>query len=308
MTMKVVKKIKQMQKISDLLRKQNKKIGFVPTMGALHKGHIELIKKAREENDIVVVSIFVNPIQFGPKEDYKKYPRPIKQDLKICRENNVDYVFYPEVDEMYPPIDVSVSNSQSALYNGKRILTFVEVEKLQDILCGKFRPGHFRGVCTVVTKLFNIVKPHRAYFGEKDYQQLKIIQRMVKDLNFDIEIIPVETVREDDGLACSSRNTYLSKTERKVAFYIYKSLLYCKQLIIAKKYNSIKKCIDVSKKYLHNLLFGVKHSIQYFEVYYENLNPVSDKITKIPRGTKLRIFVAVYLGTTRLIDNIGFTL
>ncbi len=306
--MKVIKKIKQMQKIADFLRKQNKIIGFVPTMGALHKGHLELIKKAKRENDVVVVSIFVNPIQFGPKEDYKKYPRPIKQDLKICRENNVDYVFYPEVDEMYPVSNKLVQSLKSKDDNEKRILTFVEVEKLQDILCGKFRPGHFRGVCTVVTKLFNIVKPHRAYFGEKDYQQLKIIRQMVKDLNFDIEIIPVSTVREEDGLACSSRNTYLTKTEREVASSIYKSLLFCKDLISGRKYDSIKKCIEVSKKYLHKLLVGVKHKIQYFEVYDEDLLPVDDRISKIPKGKKLRIFIAMYLGTTRLIDNLGFSL
>jgi len=306
--MKVIKKIKQMQKIADFLRKQNKIIGFVPTMGALHKGHLELIKKAKKENDVVVVSIFVNPIQFGPKEDYKKYPRPIKQDLKICRENNVDYVFYPEVNEMYPVSNKLVQSLKSKDDNEKRILTFVEVEKLQDILCGKFRPGHFRGVCTVVTKLFNIVKPHRAYFGEKDYQQLKIIQQMVKDLNFDIEIIPVSTVREKDGLACSSRNTYLTKTEREVASSIYKSLLFCKDLISERKYDSIKKCIEVSKKYLHKLLVGVKHKIQYFEVYDEDLLPVDDRISKIPKGKKLRIFIAMYLGTTRLIDNLGFSL
>ncbi len=297
--MKVIKKIKQMQKISDTLRKENKTIGFVPTMGALHKGHIELIKKARKETDVVVVSIFVNPIQFGPKEDYKKYPRPIEKDLNICKENNVDYVFYPEVDEMYP----KVQNSKFNLQNDN-ILTFVEVKNLQNILCGKFRPGHFRGVCTVVAKLFNIVKPHIAYFGEKDYQQLKIIQQMVKDLNFDIKIVPVGTVREEDGLACSSRNTYLSEVERKVAPYIYKSLLYCKELIIERKYKSIKKCIESAKRYLHNLLYGVKHKIQYFEIYDENLLPVDDKISNIPKGTKLRIFTAVYLGTTRLIDNI----
>ena len=306
--MKVIKKIKQMQKIADFLRKQNKIIGFVPTMGALHKGHLELIKKAKKENDVVVVSIFVNPIQFGPKEDYKKYPRPIKQDLKICRENNVDYVFYPEVDEMYPVSNKLVQSLKSKDDNEKRILTFVEVEKLQDILCGKFRPGHFRGVCTVVTKLFNIVKPHRAYFGEKDYQQLKIIQQMVKDLNFDIEIIPVGTVREEDGLACSSRNTYLTKIERKVASSIYKSLLYCKDLISERRYDSIKKCIEVSKKYLRNLLVGVRHKIQYFEVYDEDLFPIDDRISKIPKGKKLRIFVAMYLGSTRLIDNLGFSL
>lgn len=286
--MKVVKKIVQMQKIVDELRCEGKTIGFVPTMGALHKAHIELIRRARKDNDVVVVSIFVNPLQFGPKEDYKKYPRPIRKDLRICRDEKVDYVFYPTVEEMYPE-------------GGS--LTVVEVTKLQDILCGKYRPGHFRGVATVVSKLFNIVKPHRAYFGEKDYQQLKIIQRMVKDLNFDIEIIPVETIREDDGLACSSRNLYLSEKERSVASALYKSLLYCKNLILQRKYN-LQQCIRKSKIYLNNLLKDVDHKIQYFEVYDENLDVIPEQISKIPSGKHLRIFVAVYIGGTRLIDNI----
>lgn len=286
--MKVIKKIKQMQKISDGLRRKNKTIGFVPTMGALHKAHIELIRKARKENDIVVVSIFVNPLQFGPKEDYKKYPRPIRKDLSICRQEKVDFVFYPSVDEMYP---------------GGGGLTYVEVTKLQDILCGKYRPGHFRGVATVVTKLFNIVKPHNAYFGEKDYQQLKIIQQMVKDLNFDVNIIPVPTVREDDGLACSSRNLYLTKEERKVANALYKSLLYCRDLILQRKYD-LKECVCRAKNFLNKLLAGVDHKIQYFEIYDESLNSPPQKIERIPAGTRLRIFVAAYIGTTRLIDNI----
>lgn len=290
--MKVIKTIREMQKIADLCRKKNLTIGFVPTMGALHKAHIELIKKAKSENDVTVVSIFVNPIQFGPKEDYKKYPRPIQQDLEICRQQKVNFVFHPSVKEMYP---------------NNKILTFVEVTKLQDILCGKYRPGHFRGVATVVTKLFNIVKPHKAYFGEKDYQQLKIIQQMVKDLNFDIKIIPVETIRENNGLACSSRNLYLSEEEYASSPAIYKSLLYCKDLILQKKF-SIKSCINKSKKFLDNLLSNVNHKIQYFEIYDENLNPVENNVKKIPAGTKLRIFVAVYIGTTRLIDNIGFSI
>jgi len=300
--MKVIKRISLMQKIVDELRSKGKTIGFVPTMGALHKGHIELIKKARKENDILVVSIFVNPIQFSPKEDYKKYPRPIRKDLEICREQKVDFVFYPSVEEMYP--QQIVNSSQSIVDSKERIFTSVEVKKLQDILCGKYRKGHFVGVCTVVTKLFNIVKPHRAYFGEKDYQQLKIIERMTKDLNFDIKIIPVETVREESGLAYSSRNEYLSLKEKELASSIYKSLLYCKELILSKKIDSIKKCIKKSKNFLNKLLSGVKHKIQYFEIYDSDLNPVDDKISKIPKGKELRIFVAVFIGKTRLIDNL----
>lgn len=286
--MKVIRKISLIQKLVDKLRAEGETIGFVPTMGALHKGHIELIKKARKENDVVIVSIFVNPIQFGPKEDFKKYPRPIKQDLKICKENKVDIVFNPKEKEMYPQ---------------KTILTFVEVKKLQDILCGKYRPGHFRGVATVVTKLFNIVKPHRAYFGEKDYQQLKIIKQMVRDLNFDIKIIPVKTVREKDGLALSSRNLYLSPIERKYAPALYKSLLYCKELLLNKKYKSIKKCIFSAKKYLENLLQGTDYKIQYFEIYDEYLNKIPDDFDKI-KNKSLRIFAAIFIGNVRLIDNL----
>lgn len=285
--MKLIKKISLMQNIADNLRAKNKVIGCVPTMGALHRAHIELIRRARKENDIVVVSIFVNPLQFGPKEDYKKYPRPIKQDLKICENEKVDFVFYPTVEEMYPET---------------KSLTYVEVTKLQDILCGKYRPGHFRGVATVVAKLFNIIKPHKAYFGEKDYQQLKIIQQMVKDLNFDVKIIPVATIREEDGLAYSSRNLYLSKEERVVANSLYKSLLYCRELILQKKY-TISYCIKKAKELLSSLLGPVKHKIQYFEVYDENLKSIP-KNTKISSSITLRIFVAVYIGDTRLIDNI----
>ncbi|MCS7150976.1 MAG: pantoate--beta-alanine ligase [Endomicrobia bacterium] len=289
--MKVIKKTHQMQIISDKLRMQGKTIGFVPTMGALHQAHIELIKRARKQNDIVIVSIFVNPLQFGPKEDYNKYPRPIKQDLKICRNEKVDYVFYPPVDEMYPK-------------DGN--LTFVEVTKLEDILCGKYRSGHFRGVATVVSKLFNIVKPHNAYFGEKDYQQLKIIERMVNDLNFDVKIIPVPTVRDIDGLAYSSRNLYLSDKERSVASSLYKSLVFCKELIQQKKY-TLKQCIQKSKKYLDTLLSSVEHKIQYFEIYDNDLNPVPQNLKEIPSGKRIRIFVAVFIGNTRLIDNIEVT-
>ncbi len=304
--MKVIKKISLMQKIVDELRAKGKTIGFVPTMGALHKGHIELIKKAKKENDILVVSIFVNPIQFGPKEDYKKYPRPINKDLKICREQKVDFVFYPSVKEMYPQQIVNSVQLTSNIEN--RILTSVEVKKLQDVLCGKYRKGHFVGVCTVVAKLFNIVKPHKAYFGEKDYQQLKIIERMTKDLNFDIKIIPVKTVREETGLACSSRNEYLSSKEKEFASSIYKSLIYCKNLILSKKIDSIKKCIKKSKNFLNKLLSDVEHKIQYFEIYDSELNSVNDKISKIPKGKELRIFAAVFIGKTRLIDNLPLEL
>ena len=213
--MQVIERIKEMQEVSSKLRQEGKSIGFVPTMGALHEGHLSLVRMARKDNDIVVVSVFVNPTQFGPNEDFEKYPRDFEGDRKKLEKENVDIVFYPHADEMYPP-------------NYK---TYVEVEDITTRLCGAFRPGHFRGVTTVVTKLFNIVKPTRAYFGKKDYQQFKVIKRMVEDLNMDIEIIPGEIVREPDGLAMSSRNQYLSPEERKDALALYNSLQLAKELI-----------------------------------------------------------------------------
>jgi len=192
-----------------------KSIGFVPTMGYLHKGHLSLVEAARKENDVVVVSIFVNPTQFGPNEDYNRYPRDLERDLRLLEPIGVDYVFNPSVEEMYP-----------AMYS-----TYVEEVELSKYLCGASRPGHFRGVCTVVTKLFNIVKPTKAYFGQKDAQQFRVLRRMVRDLNMDVEMIEMPIVREEDGLAMSSRNVYLSPEERKEATRLYKSLLKAKELI-----------------------------------------------------------------------------
>jgi len=206
--MQVIRKTKEMQKISDRLREEKKRIGFVPTMGYLHDGHISLVRKAKELCDSVVVSIFVNPTQFGPGEDYERYPRDEERDRALLDAAGVDFFFIPEVSEMYP------SGYQ----------TFVEVAEVSKGLCGDFRPGHFRGVATVVAKLFNIVKPHVAVFGEKDYQQLLVIKRMVEDLDFDIEIIPGTLVREEDGMAMSSRNAYLSAPERKRATILHQSL------------------------------------------------------------------------------------
>ncbi|MDD5245388.1 MAG: pantoate--beta-alanine ligase, partial [Syntrophorhabdaceae bacterium] len=195
--MKTITTVKEMQAVSDQLRK-DKKIAFVPTMGYLHEGHLALVRKARELGDIVAASIFVNPTQFGPKEDLAKYPRNFDRDAQLLDREKTDIIFYPDAREMYP----------------EGYSTYIEVRKLQDHLCGKTRAGHFTGVATVVAKLFNIVKPHFAIFGQKDYQQLKVIERMVRDLNMDIEIVPYPTVRESDGLAMSSRNTYLSPEER----------------------------------------------------------------------------------------------
>lgn len=192
---------------------KGKKVGFVPTMGALHEGHASLLKQARAETDFVVLSIFVNPTQFGPNEDFSKYPRTLENDLEIAKQAGVDLVFTPTAEIIYP----------------KGWSTFIEVEKLTDSLCGKFRPGHFRGVTTVVYRLFQLVKPHVAFFGQKDLQQCLVIQKMVKDLELPVEIRISPTVREKDGLAMSSRNRYLSPTEREMALVISRALFAVKR-------------------------------------------------------------------------------
>ncbi|MFQ3675910.1 MAG: pantoate--beta-alanine ligase [Endomicrobiia bacterium] len=289
--MNVIRTISDAEKIFTNFVVQKKTIGFVPTMGALHLAHEKLIQRAILENNISVVSIFVNPLQFGPKEDFKSYPKPFNNDLKICKKLGVDFVFAPSIKEMYP----DTKNN-----------TIVSVKKYTNILCDKFRPGHFDGVATVVTKLFNIIHPTRAYFGQKDYQQLLIIQQLVKDLNMKVTIVPMETFREQDGLAYSSRNKYLSKKERLVAPVIYKSLLYCKQLLKSRNFK-ISECIKNTKSFLHSQI-TVPHKIQYLEIYDKNLQPVNDEVNKIPHNTELRIFIAIYIGKTRLIDNVSLNL
>ena len=214
--MEIIKKSKHMVATSELLKSKGEKIGLVPTMGCLHKGHISLIKRARAECSKVFVSIFVNPIQFGPKEDFARYPRNFKRDCSFCLKAGADYTFFPSTDEIYE----------------KDFKTFAEVQDLGDIMCGRERPGHFRGVCTVVLKLFNIIRPNIAYFGQKDHQQLVIIKKMIKDLNVPVEIAECPTVREEDGLAISSRNKYLSPDERKNAVVLFQSLKLAEELII----------------------------------------------------------------------------
>lgn len=275
--MQVVKNIQEMKKISNNLIQNKKSIGFVPTMGYLHEGHLSLVKKAREDNDFVVVSIFVNPTQFGPNEDFNSYPRDLKRDLDLLEKLNVDYVFVPDVNDMYP----------------KDFSTFVEETKLSKFLCGRSRPGHFRGVCTVVTKLFNIVKPTRAYFGQKDAQQFRILRRMVRDLNLDVEMIEMPIVREKDGLAMSSRNTYLTPEERKEATRLYKSLLKAKEMI-----ESGIKDTEIIKSEMKKILDHPLLKIDYIEIVdEETLEPVKKVENKVI------IALAVYLGKARLIDN-----
>lgn len=276
--MEVIKKISEMKKISKLWKKEGYKISFVPTMGFLHEAHLALVKKARELGDKTVVSIFVNPLQFGPKEDFREYPRDLERDLALLEKEKVDVVFVPDVEEMYPP----------------DFQTYVEVTKLTTGLCGAFRPGHFKGVTTVVLKLFNIVNPDIAIFGEKDYQQLQVIRQMVKDLNLNIEIVSHPTVREEDGLAMSSRNTYLSSEERKSATALYKALLLAKKLVKEGEKDS-QKIKDEMERFIHGFPFT---KVQYIEfVDPQSLEPVK----KIDRPVVCAL--AVFVGKARLIDN-----
>ncbi|MBN1795638.1 MAG: pantoate--beta-alanine ligase [Sedimentisphaerales bacterium] len=270
------------QSVRDILkptRGAGRIIGLVPTMGALHIGHISLIQAAKEQTDFVVVSIFVNPTQFGPLEDFDNYPRPIDKDIQICEQNGVDLVFAPSVNEMYPAKNI----------------TWVEVEKLTEPLCGRSRPGHFRGVATVCTKLFNIVQPDIAFFGQKDAQQAVVIKRMVADLNMPLKIVVCPTVREADGLAVSSRNKYLSQEERKDAPLIYQSLSSAEKLIKSGQ-RQPEKIIEEVKTVIgrSNLL-----QIEYIEIVdAETL----ERITRL--SGRILIAVAVKFGSARLIDNI----
>jgi pantoate--beta-alanine ligase len=277
---KLFKKIKEIRSFLKELRRNgsNLSVGFVPTMGYLHKGHMELIKLSKLQNEVTVVSIYVNPLQFGAGEDYERYPRDLKRDLAMCEEAGVDVVFAPEDQEMYPELPK----------------VKIDIPGLTDRLEGAYRPGHFNGVAIVVLKLLHIVQPDRAYFGEKDYQQLKVVERLVKDLSLPVEVVPVPTVREEDGLACSSRNVYLSPEERQSASAIYKSFLLAQKLFQSGSTdaNSLKEAIkDFLLKHPH------VRKIDYVEITDEELNPVEE----VKEGD--RILVALYVGNTRLIDN-----
>ena len=216
MKIKIIKTVKEMQRHADNLRRMGKRIALVPTMGFLHQGHLSLIREARKRADELVVSIFVNPAQFGPGEDLSSYPKSFERDLGVSRKEGTDAIFAPDAEELYPP----------------GFQTYVTLENLPGHLCGNSRPNFFRGIATVVTKLFTIVKPHVAFFGKKDYQQLIIIRRMTLDLNIDVEIVGMPTVRESDGLAMSSRNSYLSSGERECARSLYASLILGISLIV----------------------------------------------------------------------------
>lgn len=276
--MKVIRNPQELNRILKRISCERKSIGFVPTMGALHLGHLSLIKKAAKDNEIVVVSIFVNPTQFGPKEDLKKYPRPLKKDIELCRKSRVDFVFLPDHKTLYP-------------YGYS---TFVKVEGLSDLLCGVSRPGHFCGVSTIVAKLLNIVGPDTIYLGQKDAQQAIIIKKMVRDLNFPVKIKIMPTVRLADGLALSSRNVYLTREQKSEASVLSKALSLARSLVETGACDS-SRILGRMKE-----LIGKKKQarIDYIEIVdLETL----EKIKKIDRSCLIAL--AVKFGNTRLIDN-----
>lgn len=276
--MEIVKTIAEVRAQVKAWKMEGLSVGLVPTMGFLHEGHKSLIERAVKENDRVVVSDFVNPTQFGPTEDLASYPRDLERDAKLCEEAGASILFNPEVEEMY--------------FDDRT--TFVNMDGLTKELCGKSRPIHFQGVCTVVSKLFNIATPDRAYFGQKDAQQLAVIKRMVRDLNFDIEIVGCPIIREEDGLAKSSRNTYLSPEERKAAVILSQALKIGKELIEQGETSASKVKTAITEKINTEPLA----KIDYVEVVdFNNIEPVENI------GDSTLAAIAVYIGKTRLIDN-----
>lgn len=276
--LQIVHTIKETKEQIKAWRKEGLSVGLVPTMGYLHEGHQSLIKRAVEENDKVVVSVFVNPIQFAPNEDLESYPRDLEADAALCEATGADLIFNPEPSEMY----------------AKDFTSFVDMTGVTGELCGKSRPTHFRGVCTVVSKLFHIVAPDKAYFGQKDAQQLAVIRRMVRDLDFDLEIVGCPIIREEDGLAKSSRNTYLSAEERKAAL-ILSQTIFMGQEMVKNGERDAKVLLDAMKA---KLATEPMARIDYVEV----VDAVSiEKIDKLEG--EILVAMAVYIGKTRLIDN-----
>jgi pantoate--beta-alanine ligase len=277
--MQIISTIVEMQSLAESFRKEGKRIGFVPTMGFLHEGHLSLMRRARQENDVVVTSIFVNPTQFGPKEDLDRYPRDAGGDRANCESAGVDILFMPETKEMYPV----------------KPFVFVCVEGISDVLEGAIRPGHFRGVATVVAKLFHIVKPHRAYFGQKDFQQCAVIKRMVKGLDLDVEVAVLPTMREPDGLAMSSRNSYLDAEQRTRAACLFRALLAAQELVRS----GVRETEKVKQKMRAVIAQEKGVEIDYVEVADpDDLSPleiINDRIV---------LLVAARIGSTRLIDNL----
>jgi len=271
-----------MQQLAIKLKKKGRTVGFVPTMGALHTGHISLLKKCRRENDIVILSIFVNPKQFEPQEDLAAYPRRASQDILLAKKENVDIIFHPSVNQMYP----------------SRYLSYIEVEKISDILCGKFRPTHFRGVATVVGKLLNIVQPDTLYLGQKDAQQCAVLQQMIRDLNFPVKVKILPTVREKDGLAMSSRNQYLTAQARVEATVLYKSLLHARDRILEGEQNPLRIVNGIRTMIMENSSGKIDYVDCINAETLESLNNIHGKVL---------IALAVWFGKARLIDNIVLT-
>lgn len=281
--MQIVKTVEDVRRQVKVWREQGLSVGLVPTMGYLHEGHKSLIDRAVEQNDCVVVSVFVNPIQFGPTEDLATYPRDLEHDAAICEEAGADLIFHPQPEEMY--------------YDD--FCTYIDMDSLTKGLCGKTRPTHFRGVCTVVGKLFHIVGPDRAYFGQKDAQQLAVIRRMVRDLNFPLQIVGCPIVREEDGLAKSSRNTYLSPEERKAAVILHKGLTKGEEMVKAGERDARK----VKKAICDIIASEPLAKIDYVDIV--DFDNIQEK--EVLEGSVLAA-VAVYIGKTRLIDNFIITI
>ncbi|MBI5206812.1 MAG: pantoate--beta-alanine ligase [Candidatus Firestonebacteria bacterium] len=277
--MRAIKSIAEMQFYAKKIRGEKKSIGFVPTMGYFHDGHLSLMHEARLKNDISVVSIFVNPAQFGKNEDFSIYPRDIERDSRMAMDAGIDILFIPSNEEIYP----------------QGFDTYIDCGNIGNILCGASRPGHFRGVSTIVTKLFNIVKPDRAYFGQKDFQQSVIIKKLTQDLNMDIEIVVLPVIREKDGLAMSSRNIFLSPEERKNAAILFKSLQDAKDIILSGERNP------------DNVITQIKNKIEEVQKIKIDYVCIVDKNTLQNKSVLEGVFIiviAVFIGTIRLIDNI----
>ena len=279
--MEIIRTVKEMKEFSSEARRAGKTITFVPTMGYFHEGHLNLMREGRRRGDVLVISLFVNPTQFGPKEDFKSYPRDFERDRKMAEGVGVDIFFAPEASDMYPP------DHQ----------TIVRVEKVTQNLCGRSRPTHFQGVSTVVLKLFEIVMPHVAIFGEKDYQQLVTIQQMVKDLHLSVDVLGMPTVREADGLAMSSRNTYLLPDERKAAQSLYRSLQKAKELLQKGERRTDRILREIN---------GILHSESLVRIDYVQICDAHtlEDVDRIEGDVVVAL--AAYLGKTRLIDNLVF--
>lgn len=277
--MKIVKTVAEIKDIIRNTKKQGQSIGLVPTMGYLHQGHLTLMREAKKKTDFVVASIFVNPIQFGAGEDYEVYPRDLDRDSALAESAGVDVIFAPSVNEMYP----------------SGFKTFVEVTDITDKLCGKSRPGHFKGVATVVSKLFNIVEPDAAFFGQKDAQQVVVLKRMVEDLNMNLKIEMVPIVREADGLAMSSRNSYLNQEERAAATVLFRSLGFARELISSGEHDAEKVKSEVAR-YIHGEPLAKADYVELLTF------PELEQVAEI--SGKVIIALAVFIGKTRLIDNL----